>query len=310
MMNIKNVFNKVNDFVNTKKEQHELYNQKVANSKVFVLNDSVNINYDNMVLGNAYEYTSMCPYIDLEFAKIIDSIIPIDEVVLNIAYLTQKKNNESYVMICTNLRIIVMDKEKCHNYNYNEITNFEIISKSLMSQIIDINDIVVSLDVNQEGLDIIYNLITNVEYRNNYIIQKSKFLCGIKPIYQKLNKISSGISIDSNNTVVFHDKKMNNYICKYSDILNYEVMEDNTPVLKRKTNEQNHGLGFSKKECMRMTLRIALTNNQVFEINILEPTAFNNTYSHTDSRYTKEFDFAKEIIDKLDSMNDKLYINM
>ena len=87
-------------------------------------------------------------------------------------------------------------------------------------------------------------------------------------------------------------------------------MEDNTPIIKRKTNEQSQAMGFSKKECMQMTLRVTLINNQVFEINILEPTAFNSTYSHTDSRYIDEFNFVKEIMDKLDSMNDKLYINM
>ncbi len=305
-MNLKNMINKINDFVNTKKEEYELYNQKVANSKTFELTNQI-VSNNNINDGNSYEYASMCPYIDLSFAKIIDSIIPLNEIILSVNYFTQKKDNESYVMVLTNLRIIIMDKEKYRNYNYNEITKFEIITKSLMSQIIDINDIIISLDVSQEELDTIYNLITNIDYRNNYIIEKSKYLCGIRPVYQRLNKISSGITIDDNKNVVFHDKKINNYLCKYDDILNYEVLEDNTPVLKRKTNESSHMMTFSKKECMHMTLRVTLNNNQVFEINILEPTTFNNIYSHTDSRYLTEFNFVKEIIDKLDSMNDTLY---
>ena len=310
MMDIKNIFNKVNDFVNAKKEEHELYNQKIANSKVFELTNNVTINENYVVLGNAYEYTGMCPYIDLEFAKTIDGIIPINEVVLSIVYLTQKKDNENYIMVFTNLRIIVMDKEKYHNYNYNEITTLGVIGKYLMSQVVDFNGIIVGMDITQTEFNIIYGLITDIQYRNNYIMEKSKYLCGINPIYQKLNKISSGISIDQNGIIVFHNKKINNYICKYSDILNYEIIEDNTPVLKRKTNEQSQAMGFSKKECMQITLRVTLTNNQVFEINILEPTTFSNSYSHTDSRYIIEFDFVKEIMDKLDSMNDKLYINM
>ena len=305
-MNLKNMINKINDFVNTKKEEYELYNQKVANSKTFELTNQI-VSNNNINDGNSYEYASMCPYIDLSFAKIIDSIIPLNEIILSVNYFTQKKDNESYVMVLTNLRIIIMDKEKYRNYNYNEITKFEIITKSLMSQIIDINDIIISLDVSQEELDTIYNLITNIDYRNNYIIEKSKYLCGIRPVYQRLNKISSGITIDDNKNVVFHDKKINNYLCKYDDILNYEVLEDNTPVLKRKTNESSHMMTFSKKECMHMTLRVTFNNNQVFEINILEPTTFNNIYSHTDSRYLTEFNFVKEIIDKLDSMNDTLY---
>ena len=306
-MDLKNVFNKVNDFVNTKKEEYEQYNQRIANSKVFELTTPINVLEDNIVSGNCYEYANMCPYIDESFGKLIDGITPLDETVLSVNYFTQKKDNESYVMVLTNLRIIIMDKEKYHNYNYQEITKFEIITKSIMTQIIDINDIVISLDVSQEELEIIYNLITNNDYRNNYILEKSKYLCGIRPVYQRLNKISSGITIDDNKNVVFHDKKINNYLCKYDDILNYEVLEDNTPVLKRKTNESSHMMTFSKKECMHMTLRVTLNNNQVFEINILEPTTFNSIYSHTDSRYTTEFDFVKAIVDKLDSMNDTLY---
>ena len=309
-MDIKNIFNKVNDYVNNKKEEKEIYNQKVANSKVFLLDNNIIINNDNLVIGNSYEYNDMCPYIDIEFAKIIDGIIPINETVLYIVYITQKINNESYVIVFTDLRIIIMNKEKYTNLGYNNITSFEIINKSLMSQIINFNGIILGIDINQDELSIIYNLISNIEYRNNYIIEKRKYLCGIIPVYQRLNKISSGISIDSNNIVVFHDKKINNYICRYEDILNYEVMEDNTPVIKRKTNEQSHTMGFSKKECMHMTIRVTLVNNQVFEINILEPSTFNSVYSHTDSKYINEFNFVKEIIDKLDSMNDKLYINM
>ena len=201
-MDIKNVFNKVTNFVNTKKEEYELYNQKIANSKVFDLTDIVEIKEDNIVLGNAYEYANMCPYIDTEFGKIIDGIIPLNETVLMIAYITQKIDNQSYVMVFTDLRIIVMDKEKYHNINYNEITKLDIISKSLMSQIIDFNDIILNIDINQEQLGIIYNLITNMAYRNNYILERKKYLCGIIPTYQKLNKISSGISIGDNKIIV------------------------------------------------------------------------------------------------------------
>ena len=309
-MAFKDMFNKVNSLIKEKQQEHEQYNQRVANSKVFTLNNSIQINNDNIVLGNAYEYANTCPYIDFDFAKIIDGMIPLYETVLMLGYFTQKKDNENYLMILTDIRIIIMDKEKYTNINYNEITKFEIISKSLMSQIVDFNEIIIGIDINSEELELMYNLLTNISYRNNYIVEKKKYLCGITPIYQKLNKINSGISIDQNKIVVFHDKKINNYICRYDDILNYEVMEDNTPVIKRKTNEQKQAMGGTKKECMRMTLRVTLTNNQIFEISILEPSTFNSTYNHSDSKYTTEYNFLKEIVDKLDSMNDKLYVNM
>ena len=77
--------------------------------------------------------------------------------------------------------------------------------------------------------------------------------------------------------------------------------------MKRRVNEQPTSMPFTKKECMIIKLRITLTNNEGFEITILEPSTFSSTYLHTNSTYIKNFNFAKEIIDKLDSMNDKLY---
>ena len=86
-------------------------------------------------------------------------------------------------------------------------------------------------------------------------------------------------------------------------------MEHNTPVIKKKTNNQDQSMKFSKKECAKISIRVTLINNQTFEIIILEPTLFINTYNHMDSTYIKNYNFAKEIIDKLDSLNPNLYIN-
>ena len=232
-----------------------------------------------------------------------------NEIVLYIFCITVKKTNTPFIVVLTNLRILIMDKKKYNVYDYSIITNFNLVNNGLMSQIININNIILDIDVNKEELNIIYTLMTNIEYRNQVCNNKLKYLCGITPIYQKLNDINSGISIDQNNQIVFHDKKEKNYLCKYEELLQYEIMEDNTPVMKRRVNEQPTTIPFSKKECMLMKLRITLTNNQVFEITILEPSAFNNTYLHTNSTYIKNFNFAKEIMDKLDSMNDKLYKN-
>ena len=46
---------------------------------------------------------------------------------------------------------------------------------------------------------------------------------------------------------------------------------------------------------------------KTFEINILEPKIFNDTYSHEETTYRRYYEFGKEIINKLDSLNDKLY---
>ena len=84
-------------------------------------------------------------------------------------------------------------------------------------------------------------------------------------------------------------------------------MEDNTPVLKRKTREQSHAMGFTKKECSKMTMRVTLNDGNIFEIEILDQKIFGGTYDHNDTNYINHFKFAKEIMDKLDSLNTELF---
>ena len=192
-------------------------------------------------------------------------------------------------------------------FNYQDVHTFELISKSLMSQIVNFNGIVLGLDTSQNNLNVIYGLITDTNYRNSYILEKTKYLCGIVPIYQRLNKINSGISIDKDNNVVFHDKKIYNYAYRYQDILNYELLEDGIVVLKKKTFEQDHAIKSVKQNCVSISLRVTLISNQIFEISILEPTTFSNAYSHMSSTYIETMNFAKEVIDKLDELNPKPY---
>ena len=304
---IKKFTGKINNFIDTKKKEIELYNQKIQASKKFELNYDIVIDENNLIEGNCQEYLDMCAYINLVQAKTIDAIIPINETVLNIVFCIQKIDNQEFFLVFTNFRIFILNKNKFKVLNYQEITAFEIIRKSLMAQIVNFNGIILELDINQKEFDTIYNLMFNVEFHNEYIKEKTKYLCNINPIYQKLNKIKSGVSIDKNNIIVFHDRKINNYICRYQDIFNYELVEDTTTVLKRKTNEQTNAITSTKQECGQMTLKITLVNNQIFEIYILEPAIFNSTYSHKDTAYTKNYNFAKEIIDKLDSLNPNLH---
>lgn len=304
-----NIFNKITNYVNDQKKKYDALNQLIDNSRLIELTNDIVINEEYLNEGNWQEYSNMCPYVNIEYAKLIDGLIPMNEIVLSIFCITVKKNNTPFIVVLTNLRILLMDKKKYNAYDYSIITNFNLVNNGLMSQIININNILMDIDVNKEELNIIYTLMTNNEYRNQIYNEKLKYLCGITPVYQRLNDINSGISIDQNNVIVFHDKKEKNYLCKYDELMQYEIMEDNTPVMKRKSNEQTTSMPFSKKECMIIKLRVTLTNNQVFEITILEPPTFNSTYLHTNSTYIKNFNFAKEIMDKLDSMNDKLYRN-
>ena len=304
-MGINNIINNVSSFIKDKKEEANKLDSIINNSSSFQIDKDIVINEDNIVISNIYEYNEMCPYINLDYSRIIDGIIPINETVLNIVNIVEKKTRNEYIMVLTDKRIIILNKEKYTEYSYDNITNFNLIKKGLMTQLVCFNDVILDINVTYEDLKIIYSLATNPQYRNYILQERNKYLCGIEPVYQKINKIKSGISIGKNNEIVFHNKKKDNYLCKYSDILNYELMEDNTVVLRKWTREKTQAMGFSKKECYKISLRITTSNNKAFDIVILEPTTFNNSYYHTDKTYVEYFNFAKEIIDKLDEYNEE-----
>lgn len=306
-INVNNIVGKVNGFISNEKSKRELYQQKLNQSLIFQLNNTITINEENLVMGNWYEYTEMCSYINIKQAKLIDSLTPINEVVVYIVHVTQKRDDKEFVLVLTNLRVIIMNDDKYAYMNYSDISLVEIISNSLFTQIINFGGVILGVDLEQNDMNIFYSIISNLEYRNNCIKEKIKYLCGINPIYQRLNELKSGISMDENNNIVFHDKKINNYLCKYDDIVNYEILEDNTPVLKRKTREQSHAMGFTKKECSKMTMRVTLKDETVFEIELLEQKIFSGTYDHNDTNYVNHFNFAKELMDKLDSLNKELF---
>lgn len=304
-MGINNIINNVGSFIKEKKEEANKLDQVISNSSAFTLDKDVTIDEDNIVTCNMYEYNEMCPYINLSYSNLIDGITPVNETVISIGNIREKNNNNEYIMVFTDKRIIVMNKEKYTDYTYDKVINFSLVKKGLMTQVICFNNVIIDIDVTYEDLRIIYSLVTNPEYRKSLVKKRNEYLCGIEPKYQRINKLKSGISIGTNDEIVFHNRKEENYLCKYSDILNYELMEDNTVVMRKWTREKTQSLGFSKKECYKMSLRVTTSNNKAFDIIILEPTTFNSSYYHNDKTYMEYFNFAKGIIEKLDEYNEE-----
>jgi len=306
-MNIGSLFDKVGDMIDSKKEENRLYNELLSKSLKFEGLQDIVIHNTIVNEGRIEEILGICPNLNESQAKIIDSLIPINETYLKILYITQRIDNSNYIIVFTDKYVWIINKNKYLVMRYEDILVFDIISKSLMTQVVNFNNVIIGIDTTQNNLNEVYQLVKNLEYRNNYISEKIKYLCGIIPVYQRLNNINSGISIDNNKNVIFHDKKINNYGYRYQDIKNYEILEDQIVVLKKRTMESSHSLTSVKQTCTSITMRVTLVNDQVFSITLLEPTAFNGQYNHNDSIYINSFKFAKEIVDMLDSLEEKMY---
>ena len=301
---LNSIGNKVLNYVSDVSANYQDMERIIANSKIFNLDKEIILRDEYQIEGNYYEYLKMCPYINLDYARKIDSLIPNNEYVLKIIDIVQKKDRQEYLLVLTDKRIIVVDKDRYTEYSYDMIKTFSLIKKGLMTQLVEFNGHIIDINVEYDELNIIYNIVTNANKYRDYVINEAKkYLCGIVPVFQRINKLSSGISISKDDIIVFHVRKESNYKCTYDDILNYELMEDTTVVLEKKQKEQSQVIKNAKKECYRMTFRVMLKNGKVFEVPIMDANTFGSSYSHSDKEYLKYYNFAKEIFDKLETYN-------
>ena len=301
------LFDKIKESFRKKSEEEEQINQMIENSQLFNLDKDLVVN-EEAHEGSISEYKSLCAYLNNDKAKKIASIITTGEEVLCIVDAVQRKNNEEIFIIYSSKRVLLINN-KTNKYLESDaglITKIEVIKSSLMTQLVNMNDVILDINLSKNDFNLFYNIIKDPNARNQLYAERVKYLCGITPVFQTFNALNTGISIDANNMVVFHDRKINNYPCKYEDLKEYEIVEDNVVMMSRRTLEHKTTIGSSKSECIGMNFRVTLKDGTVYEIPIIFPNAFKTPYNHYDSKYVKCFDFAKSLIDKLDSLNKDL----
>lgn len=293
------MFDKLINKFNTIKEENKKYNELLNNSLTFTnlkelpdLNNIITKKEPNKII-------SICPDLNKEKATIINKLIPIDETYIDILYAKEIKTNIDYWFILTNKQIWIINEKKYGIIPYQNITNCYIVKNNLMSKIIYLNNIIIEINGNDNKINNFINLITNTEIRNKIIEEKTNYLCNITPIYQLINNINTGISIDKNNNIVFHSKN-NNYKTTPNELINYEILIDNNSIIS-KNQETKTSINTFQNSCYSITLRIT-TNSNTFTIPILEQNSLGTKYNTHDSIYINNLDFAKEIINKLNEI--------
>lgn len=304
-MKIDNIFGFVKEKADKVAKDKARYNELVSRSLKIENLVRLDIKEKQYNEGKIEEIVSMCPNLTRDSAKFIYNVIPLWEVMLYIGIVSEKNSGDKFYVIATDRWIWILNDYSYKIINYKEVYLLEVIRKSLMVQVINFNQIILNITDYINGVNNFINIVSNEEYRKNIISNNQKYLCGIIPTYQVLNKIQSGISLDNNGNIVFHDRKKNNIRCVYNDLLDYEVLEDQSAVLKKKKDNDSHAIPFAKDSCSRISIRITFRDNRLFMMTILEPNVFNNQYSHQDSIYINSFKFAKQIIDLLESFNKK-----
>ena len=287
---------KVTNKVNTIKEENARYKELLEKTTTFQnLFPITNLTQETQQ-HKITIITTECPDINKDKATIISKLIPISETYLTVLYATEIKTNKEYYLIPTNKYLWIISQ---NNYGIFQYQNFqcEIIKKNLMSKTILINNILLEITGNDTKINTLISILTNPNIRETIIQEKTNYLCGIIPTYQKINSINSGISLDNNYNIVFHNKNQN-YRCTPNDIDYYEILLDNSVILSNK-NTANNKLTTFQNCCSQITIKITTKDTQTFIMPILEPNTFNTKYSRQDTTFQTNLNFAYELVNIL-----------
>ncbi len=300
----KDIINKIQNQIDTKKKENEVYKELLQKTTTFQNMFPIPVESKEISEHIVTYITNNCPDLNEEKAKIIAKLIPIDQTYLTIIYTKEILTNQEYYLIATNKLLWIINTKYYKTEEFQNL-NIQIIKNNLMSKTLLLNNILLEANGNDNKINNFLNIIINQEYRNQIINTQNNYLCNITPIYQKINNINSGISIDDQKNIVFHTKEWN-YKYHITDLKNYEILLDNQSIYAKNSNTSNKITTF-QNSCYQISIRITTNDDQNFTIPILEPNAFGNKYQRQDTIFQKNITFAKEIIDKLNSLIPKNY---
>lgn len=295
----KEILNSLTNKVNTIKEENNHYKELLEKTTTFQNLFPIPELTHETSEHNITTITTECPDINKDKATLIAKLIPIEETYLSIIYTKEIKTNKEYYLIPTTKYLWVITTTTYGAYPYSNLA-CKIIKNNLMNKTILLNNILLETTGNDNKINTLISILTNPTYRETIIKEKTNYLCGITPAYQKINNIYSGISLDKNNNIVFHNKAQN-YKCNTSDLIYYEILLDNSVIFSNKNNTANKITNF-QNNCYQISVRITTKDNQTIILPILEPNSFNTKYQRTDTIFQTNFNFAQELINKIASL--------
>lgn len=303
---LNNLLNNVKTKINKIKEENKNYNIQLNNSTHFIglqplpkLPEKKNEKNINTILET-------CPDLNKEKAIIINKIIPTTENYLTIIYAKEIITGNDYWLIPTEKYLWIINEKEYGVLLYQNIKICNIIKNNIMSKNINLNNVILEINGNDEKINNFINILKDKNIREKIIQEKTAYLCNITPIYQNINKIGSGISIDTNNNIVFHTNK-DNYKFNIKDLTNFELLVDNNPILSKNSTRNTH-ITSSQNTCYSISIKITIQDTYIM-IPILEPNSLGKKYTIKDSIFQQNMNFAKEIINKLQTLTDNTNYN-
>ncbi len=298
----KQLLTQVQNKYKEKVEENEKYNELLNKASTLPKFDNYSHTGNNKPTISYKLLMNICPDLNENDAIILREVIPIDELILSCVYANECKTNVKFYFVATTKYLWLINTEGYLKYNYQDLT-IEVIKSGMLSKIILLSNMLFNINGTNEMLLAFVKLFQESNYRENEINKKLEILCNTIPRIFYLNDLASGISIGINNEVVFHTKTFH-YKYNIKDIKNYELVLDNIVIDEKKSNHRNR-ITANRNSCYEMMIRITTLDN-TFIIPILEKNAFSTLYSSTSKEFIENKEFASNIINILDDLDNKL----
>ena len=256
-------------------------------SAYFVNNDDPQVGKEQMILNT-------CLTINVDNAKVINKLLPIDETVLDVKTCKEAKTEIEYALAATDKRLWIVNKNEYTTIEYDAIKGCEIINKGLMSQGTKFDDKAFTIDGNEADVKRFFDLLKNPEYRRDVTSRKVAYLMGIVPQKQILNMNLKGITLGENGAIVLHNNPENKLI-NLKDIVTVELrVNDSAALVKGRTDSSN--FMSSPLEARKMSVKFILSMGE-YTIETMPQNMMNTSYKREDNTYIVNYDFAKKIVD-------------
>lgn len=303
-MNFKELFNKGKEMVvngvataskkvNDYKDAKLAYND-LAKKSVRIDGFSENVPRNKYLTeGRQRRLLNLCLSLnDYELAA-IDGFIPIEETIIEAATIKEEVSSITYWFILTDKQIYLMTKDKYKLINYEDVKIFDIIVKDLLSTGVNFNNMAFTVEVDGTHTEKIRNILLNKDTRDQAISDTTKYLCGVIPKEQYINKYGTGITI-SDSGLVLHDRYEVNKLVQKNDIKTNQLILDTTVVSI--TGEANQSLLGVKHDCRKMDVKVTFNDGTEFVLEVLPTNTFNTSLNEYDENYIKSMDFAKKLM--------------
>ncbi len=278
-----------------KKAIHEFDLLKTKSDHIGPMNAYV-INNNDPQLGRETMILNACLTINVENSRIINKLIPIDETIVDVKTGKEAKTEIQYAFAMTDKRLWVLNQKEYITYEFDNIKNFEMVNKGLMSQGVKFNDMAFVLDGTEKDVEAFINNVFNPNIRLEVITRKIKYLCGITPAEQLLNANIHGITISKDNKIVLHNG-VDNKLVEFAEIDVVQLLINDSVVISRGRTDSGNIMS-SPMEARKMSVKFILKMGD-FTVDILEQNMMNTTYRREETTYINNYEFAKKIVDKI-----------